>query len=311
MKTAVALSILPNIVMDAIQTGRRGLVVSTARRVGILLGFGLVGTVEVLFSKTLEDIDYQNLNLSIAGQRPDGRPFYTLFSNPAFRDVVVLTNTTEGSSWTVATKLERQFRSGWYAQGSYLYGDSKTVNDGGSSQARSNWVNNYFGLSGVNDVPVATSNFSPGHRITLSAIYTRSFGPTEASFSAYYNGQNGRPYAYRYSNDVNVDGGTTNDLFYIPRDANDVLIANGTFDQLMAFINECDGLTPGTIVVRNSCRAPWTASHCSCRAAWASSQPTCRSACVRSQSACRSSCARSQSACRSSCARSHSSWRSR
>jgi hypothetical protein len=224
------------------------------------LAFGLVGTVEVLFSQTLQDIDYQNLNLSVAGQRPDGRPFYTLFPNPAFRDVVVLTNTTEGSSWTVATKLERQFRSGWYAQGSYLYGDSQTVNDGGSSQARSNWVNNYFGLSGVNDVPVAMSNFSPGHRITLSAIYTRAFGPTEASFSAYYNGQNGRPYAYRYSNDVNVDGGATNDLFYIPRDASDVVIANGTFDQLMAFINECDGLTPGTIVARNSCRAPWTNS---------------------------------------------------
>ncbi|HET9358744.1 MAG TPA: carboxypeptidase regulatory-like domain-containing protein, partial [Vicinamibacterales bacterium] len=158
------------------------------------LAFGLIGTVELLFSQTLQDIDYKNLNLGVAGQRPDGRPFYTQFPNAAFRDVVLLTNTTEGSSWTVATKLEKPFRSGWYAQGSYLYGESNTVNDGGSSQARSNWVNNYFGASGVNDVPVAMSNFSPGHRITLSAIYTRPFGPTEASFSAYYNGQTGRPY---------------------------------------------------------------------------------------------------------------------
>jgi uncharacterized membrane protein YfcA len=45
VKTGVALSILPNIVMDAIQAGRRGLRVSTARRVGVLLGFGFVGTV--------------------------------------------------------------------------------------------------------------------------------------------------------------------------------------------------------------------------------------------------------------------------
>jgi hypothetical protein len=224
------------------------------------LAFGLIGTVEVLFSQTLQDIHYENLNLSVAGQRPDGRPFYAR-SNPTFSDVVLLTNTTEGSSWTIATKLEKPFRSRWYAQGSYLYGNAQTVNDGGSSQARSNWINNYFGLSGVNDVPVAMSNFSPGHRITLSAIYTRPFGPTEASFSAYYNGQTGRPYAYRYSNDVNVDQGSTNDLFYIPRDATDVIIANGTFDQLMAFVNDgCEGLTPGTIVARNSCRAPWTNS---------------------------------------------------
>ena len=135
-------------------------------------------------------------------------------------------------------QARKPFRSGWYAQGWYLYGKSQTVNDGGSSQARSNWINNYFGLSGVNDVPVAMSNFSPGHRITLSAIYTLPMGPTEASFSAYYNGQTGRPYAYRYSNDVNVDQGATNDLFYIPRDADDVIIANGTFDQLMAFVND-------------------------------------------------------------------------
>ena len=221
---------------------------------------GLIGSVEVLFSKTLEDIHYQNLNLAVGGQRPDGRPFYVR-ANPTFSDVVLLTNTSEGDTWTIATKLEKPFRTNWYAQGSYLYGKSRTINDGGSSQARSNWINNYFGASGVNDVPLATSNFSPGHRITLSAIYSVPVGPTEASFSFYYNGQTGRPYAYRFSNDVNVDQGTTNDLFYIPRDASDVIISNGTFDQLMAFVNDgCNGLTPGTIVARNSCRSPWTNS---------------------------------------------------
>jgi len=222
------------------------------------LVLGMIGSVELLFSKTVHDINYQNLNLSSAGQRPDGRPFYTR-ANPAFSDVIFLTNTSKGDSWTIATKIERPFRGGWYAQGSYLYGRSHTVNDGGSSQARSNWINNFFGASGVNDVPNAVSNFSPGHRVTLSAIYTLPVGRSEAVFSAYYNGQTGRPYAYRFSNDVNADNGSSNDLFYIPRDASDVIIANGTFDQLMSFINAgCNGLTPGTIVERNSCRGPWT-----------------------------------------------------
>ena len=220
---------------------------------------GLIGNVELLYSKTLKDIDYQNLNLAVAGQRPDGRPYYAR-ANPAFSDVVFLTNTSEGNAWTIATKIEKPFRNRWYAQGSYLFGESRTINDGGSSQARSNWINNYFGASGVNSVPLATSNFSPGHRITLSAIYQVPVGPTEASLSFYYNGQTGRPYAYRYSNDVNADQGTTNDLFYIPRDANDVIISNGTFDQLMAFVNDGCDVSPGTIVERNSCRGPWTNS---------------------------------------------------
>ena len=45
VKTGVALSLVPNIVMDGIQLGRRGEMLTTARRVAVLLVFGLVGTV--------------------------------------------------------------------------------------------------------------------------------------------------------------------------------------------------------------------------------------------------------------------------
>jgi uncharacterized protein len=46
VKTAIALSIVPNIVMDALQVGRRsGDLWATARRVAVLLAFGFVGTV--------------------------------------------------------------------------------------------------------------------------------------------------------------------------------------------------------------------------------------------------------------------------
>lgn len=46
VKTAIALSILPNIVMDGLQLGRRtGDLWATARRVAILLAFGFLGTV--------------------------------------------------------------------------------------------------------------------------------------------------------------------------------------------------------------------------------------------------------------------------
>jgi uncharacterized membrane protein YfcA len=45
VKTAIALSILPNIVMDALQAGRqRGELLATARRVIVLLASGFVGT---------------------------------------------------------------------------------------------------------------------------------------------------------------------------------------------------------------------------------------------------------------------------
>lgn len=44
VKTAVAISIVPNIVMDFIQVVRRGGVLASVRRLSVLLLFGLVGT---------------------------------------------------------------------------------------------------------------------------------------------------------------------------------------------------------------------------------------------------------------------------
>ena len=223
------------------------------------LGFlGLIGSVEFLFSKTLNDIDYRNLNLVPADTRPDGRAFYAR-SNPTYSDVVFLTNTDEGSGWNIAAKVDRPFRNRWYASASYMYGRSETVNDGGSSQARSNWINNKMSLD-VNAVPVAISNFDPRHRINLAASYQIPLGMTNITLSAFYNGQSGRPYAYQFFNDVNNDGSATNDLAYIPSGASDVIVTNGTYEQLAAFLDDgdCTDLPSGGITERNICRSPWT-----------------------------------------------------
>jgi hypothetical protein len=77
----------------------------------------------------------------------------------------------------------------------------------------------------------------------------------------FYNGQTGRPYAYAYNTDVNGDGGTGNDLLYIPRPG-EFTFTNATYDDFINFINAGDcteeGVTVGTIVERNTCRSPWT-----------------------------------------------------
>jgi len=224
------------------------------------LGFlDFVGTVEFLFSQTLKDIDYRNLNLNVASVRPDGRNFYTNLY-PDFSDVVYLTNTDEGDTWSLALKMERPFRNNWYLSGSYIYGRSNSVNDGGSSQARSNWINNKMGVD-ANDIPVGVSNFDPLHRVNLAASYRiELWGKADVTLSGYYNGQSGRPYAYQFSSSANGINQTNKDLLFIPSGPGDVNVINGTYDQLMAFINadECLDLPSGGITERNNCRAPWT-----------------------------------------------------
>ncbi len=76
--------------------------------------------------------------------------------------------------------------------------------------------------------------------------------------SAFYNGQQGRPYGYLFGNDVNGDGGATNDLLYIPANPTEVITNNATFDDLMRFLNTDCEVTGGSIDPRNICRSPWT-----------------------------------------------------
>lgn len=221
--------------------------------------FGLIGTAEFLYSQNVNDVKYANLNLSQVGNRPDGRPVYLRNVNSQISDAILLTNTDKGDAWSIVFKVDRPFRNGFFMSGSYLYGESTSILDGTSSQAASNWGNVYIG-GNPNDPPVVRSNFDPGHRITLSGGYDIPVGGGfTTTVSAYYSGQSGRPWSANYATDYNGDARTTNDLLYIPSNANEFIFTNGTFDDLMAFVNAepCLAKYIGKIHERNACRAPW------------------------------------------------------
>lgn len=221
------------------------------------LPFGLVGSVEALWADTVKDIAYTNLNLTPVGSRQEGRPVYGRV-NSAFNDVLLLRNTTEGGSWSVATKLDKQFGRGWFASGSYLYGRARSVNDGTNSTARSTWINVYT-AGDINNPPVAISNYDVGHRVVLTGSYMFNLRAVGVTLSAFYNGQSGRPYSYNFGSDVNLDGASTNDLLYYPRPG-EVAFSAGTYEDLVQFLEagNCSDFAPGQIAKRNTCRVPWT-----------------------------------------------------
>ncbi len=226
------------------------------RKLGL---WDLVGTVEFFYSWTMKDIDYANLNLApTAATRSDGRPIFARV-NSGFSDVILLRNTDEGSQWTALAKLERPFKNGFYLSASWLYGESEAVNDGGSSQAASQWGNVYV-PGNPNAAPLARSNFDPGHRINAAVSYDFKIGKIDTVASLFYNGQSGRPYTYVYNGDANGDARTSNDLIFVPASADQVIVTNGTWDQLNAYIEGDDALRGhrGQIVPRNAGRAPWT-----------------------------------------------------
>ncbi len=226
------------------------------RELGIL---GLVSTNEFVFTKNVKEIAYKNINYIPTGTNlPDGRFTYKKV-DANLNDVLFLTNTSLGSSWTFSTKLDRPFRNGFTASGSYMYNRAKSINDGTASTAGSNWANNQAGID-VNNPPLARSTHEVGSRVNLSAVVPIPLGKgIRSTASFYYNGQTGRPYVIMFNGDANGDARSNNDIAFVPSSADQVILRNGTWEQLDAYLSSDPASQDyrGKIPPRNSGKGPW------------------------------------------------------
>lgn len=206
------------------------------------LPFGFVGTLEGIYSHSINDVLYQDVNIRPTGATLafDGRPLYgtPIGSTPYwnvnkisqnYTNVVYMTNTSEPYEYDLTASLHRQFGEGifqllgdqsihdqMFADLSYTYSQSYDQNAVTSSQAISQW--RYNPVPGnPNDPPLAVSDFSVPNRIVLSVSeeiqYAHGFATT---LSLFYTGQSGAPFSYIYYGDVNGDGQNENDLIYVP-----------------------------------------------------------------------------------------------
>src|SRR3954469_14800715 len=220
---------------------------------------GFTGNFDFVFSKTVKDIAYENMNFVNSGTTGvGGRPFFVR-KNAAFSDVILLKNTNKGYTWNAAAEVRRPFSNGLYLNGSYSYGQAKSVMDGTSDQAASNWGNVYT-PGDPNNVVLARSNFDPGHRITMTATYdVPLLKVIKPKFSVFYSGQSGRPYTLTYGRDVNGDNRGTNDLVYIPTATDAFTYTGGTYADFLNYLQGDECLTNyiGQIIPRNACRVPW------------------------------------------------------
>jgi len=223
------------------------------------LPFGFIGTVEFLWSRTVNDIRYENLNLVQTGTQPiDGRPRYATKVS-SLSNVLLLTNTDKGDSWNLGFEARRPFANGLLINLGYLYGEARSVLDGTRDQAISVWS----GISvpgDPNNPPLARSDYDPGHRITMSASYDfKVWKGSTATASIFYAGQQGRPYTLGYSSSVNGDGQNFNDALYLPRAEDPLTYTNGTYNALLLLLQleDCTESQIGKIMERNSCRSPW------------------------------------------------------
>lgn len=192
---------------------------------------GINWTAEAIYSKTLNDILYKNLAYEETGRTMsqvytdipwDNRPLFTrVTTGQPYANVYGLYNTSKGYTANLSLKAEKKFDFGLDLMASYTYTKSKSVNNGGSSVAESNWRYNYTHLNS-NDPELGNSAYNVPHRVQASVFYHAKYGKNDAwltTVGLIYQGRSGSPYTLYYYGDVNEDGANGNDLFFIPTDA--------------------------------------------------------------------------------------------
>lgn len=274
------------------------------------LPYEITATAEGIFSLTLNDVSYKNINMKglqdNAGLTPGGRLVgenrevwgvwnstlrrfeyrtvtgslsagYLPVDNRFAPGVYLVTNVSKGSNSNITLQIQRNAPTGLNGTAAYTWGMAKDINSMNSTQAASGWRFNPT-PGNPNDPQLTYSQWDRRHRILGAVSYRQDWGGgfvTDIGF--FYNGQSGRPFSYMVFGDVNGDGSGTslsniNDLAYIPKDVNDIILVNdaGTtlaktdaaYTQLEAFINGDDYLKEhrGHMSERSGPREPWAHS---------------------------------------------------
>ncbi|MEN8156317.1 MAG: TonB-dependent receptor [Bacteroidota bacterium] len=229
---------------------------------------GLIGTFEVLYTKTLNNVNYFNVNVSPDPERQlmgaDNRNYYSDDNiTDDYGRVMLGTNTSEGYTYNITAQLQKPFSNGLIANLAYTFGRAMALNDGTSSQNSSQW--RYMEqVNGLNYLDLGVSDFDLGHRVIGYMNYKVDWiGHMVSSFTLFYNGQSGNVYSYVYNDRgaLNGEGENSGNLIYVPATAGDIVLADPTqWTALDDFISNDEYLSTrrGDYAERNASRTPFS-----------------------------------------------------
>jgi len=201
-------------------------------------GKGYKVTLDALYTKTIYDVKYQQINLKDSVQYfstgPTQTPVYVGGKyNGVFSNVYFLTNTKEGYRYNLTAQISKvgsnhslggthTINLNWSA--AYTYGMSKDITNG----IRNSWESSYNVNPTIipSNSALAFSNFDLRHRIVGTVGSTFTWNQSNAtSLSFFYSCQSGAPYSLIYQS-APFGNGSNAPLPYIPRDQTDINLAD-------------------------------------------------------------------------------------
>ncbi len=232
---------------------------------------GLNASLGALFSKALNQVAVQELDVDQGGNPPPGysslgsRRFYSDRGSP-FQHMLLVTN--EGEDWGASITAELRGALGSRLRFQLAYALARSWDR--MSLVFADMTSN-LGLNpnteNLNKPPLTTSNFDRPHKFVLSLFGAPIPGLDETEISLLYTGQSGLPFTYVYDFDVNGDGfpgdGAStdryNDPVWVPEEAGNLpgTIATQVLTAGALRNDACLTDHRGEVIKRNDCRAPF------------------------------------------------------
>ncbi|MGD9899506.1 MAG: TonB-dependent receptor [Calditrichaceae bacterium] len=251
------------------------------------LPWGVVGTVEAIYSKDINAVVHRNYNMPQPTEHAVGADNREIFAAPTAENfepfkvnsivdgsyldagAIVLDNTDEGYQFSFTTQLRKVFANGLFSSIAYNYGLSKDLTSSRGEIAADAFQQNPI-VGDPNDPELSYSDYGLTHRFVGVLSYKKEYKKNFAtSVAVFFEAAQGDRFSFTYAGDMNRDGISGNDLIYVPKDqseinlvptdASDTRTEDEIWNQLNAYINQDDYLKDrrGDYAERNGALSPW------------------------------------------------------
>lgn len=184
---------------------------------------GTIFSLDVAYTKDVNAMMVRNYNLgtptgTLSSGTGDSRKIYTNADKGA-ANAYVFTNTNVGYQLNISFQAQRTFKNGLYAMFGYNYLVAKDASSISAEISSDAFDRNPI-LNNANEARLTPSLYGLKHRFI--AAVSRKFeyaGKWATTVSLFGSWNAGDRFAYVYGGDINNDGTSSNDLLYVPTDA--------------------------------------------------------------------------------------------
>lgn len=187
--------------------------------------FGTIFTFDVAYTKDVNAMMVRNYKLgtptgTLNSGTGDDRKIYTA-NDQGTANTYVFTNTDVGYQFNFSFQAQQTFKNGLYAMLGYNFLVAKDASSISAEISSDAFDRNPI-LNNANKARLTASLYGNTHRI-IAAVYKKfNYGKDNhyaTTVSLFGSWTSGNRFAYVYGGDINNDGTASNDLLYVPTDA--------------------------------------------------------------------------------------------